>query len=304
MAELIIPPPDNAGYWHFTYVTTDPVDGRWYGGKRSTRKHPMTDPYRGSGNWVRAHSDRKRLVRRIVAFFPSSAEVFAAEAELVTWFDVWNNTFCMNERPGGDGMSIETARIISADEAIRAKKSAAAFRREANAVFRSDKLIRMRILAADPEWQKAHATRLHHIHTNPEIRAKVAAGTRRTGPDPAVRAKKRAAAFRREADPEYQAKRNAAMKRRGENGEWRAKQSPAAFLREARKRAAKALLMTAGALAKKPGHFQPCLEFALAASAVGSGVCANQPHGQQRSKIVRPVATSPFSQAQLWPDPD
>lgn len=233
MAEAIIPLPDANGYWHFTYRTTDTLDGRWYGGKRSTKKHPLSDPYKGSGNWVRAHPARDRLQREIVAFYASSAEVFTGEAELVTWFDVWDDLLCMNERPGGDGMSIETACILGANPDVRAKKSASAFKRETNPGYRAERDERCARLAADPEWQAAHAARLRRMHANPEIRAKIAAGCRRTGPDPIVRAKKSAAATRREADPDYRVRRDAAMKRRGENGEWRARQSPAAILREA-----------------------------------------------------------------------
>src|SRR4051812_936910 len=81
MADPVIPPPSADGYWHFTYITVDPLDGRWYGGKRSTKKHPLSDRYLGSGRWIKKHPAKERLRREIIAFFKNSLEVYTAEAE-------------------------------------------------------------------------------------------------------------------------------------------------------------------------------------------------------------------------------
>src|SRR5208282_243023 len=107
MADISIPPPDAAGYWHVLYVTTDTLDGRWYGGKRSTKVHPLADTYKGSGRWIAAHPDRKRLHREIVAFYATSKEVYAAEARMITWPTVMDDPLCMNLWAGGQGITSE-----------------------------------------------------------------------------------------------------------------------------------------------------------------------------------------------------
>ena len=135
MADISIPPPDAAGYRHWTYITRD-VDGRWYGGKRSTKKHPLSDTYKGSGNWIRGHGARERLVREIVAFYPSSTAVFAAEAELVTWAMVMDDPLCMNLWAGGQGSTSE-----------------AALHRSAGTTWRESTLAGIRLRSANPDWR-------------------------------------------------------------------------------------------------------------------------------------------------------
>jgi hypothetical protein len=214
MADLIIPLPDAAGYWHFTYVTTDPVDGRWYGGKRSTKNHPLSDPYRGSGNWVRAHPERKRLVREIVAFFPTSEAVYAAEATLVTLADVLDDPFCMNERDGGEGMSVEAARIRSDNPQWRKAQAAGSRKRSKTPEWREKNMKKVAtpewqeknaaqraLLYADPKWREAATKRLNDIRTaDPEWSAKMSA------------AGQLSAEFRRTASDEWHKKRLAKMR--------------------------------------------------------------------------------------------
>ena len=154
MADISIPPPDAAGYWHFTYITTDTLDGRWYGGKHSTKKHPLSDRYLGTGNWIKKHPARKRLRREIVAFFPSSAVVYAAEAELITWTKVFDDPLCMNLRDGGEGVTAEAALLRFTDPANRAEHAATMRRMHANPENRANIAAAGLLRAADPIGRK------------------------------------------------------------------------------------------------------------------------------------------------------
>lgn len=150
-AVVVIPPPDASGYWHFTYVTFD-TDGCWYGGKRSTKKHPMSDPYLGSGNWIKQHPDRKRLKRDILAFYESSEDVFSAEAAMITWSVISDDPFCMNLREGGEGMSVEDAR-----------------RRSASPQWRERNTARNRIITSNPEWRQNRSILMRGLHSDTDI---------------------------------------------------------------------------------------------------------------------------------------
>ena len=172
MAEITIPPPNADGYWHFTYITTDPLDGRWYGGKRSTKKHPLSDRYLGSGNWVRKHPARNRLKRRIVAFYSNSTEVFAAEAELITWSEVLDNPLCMNRMNGGLGVETEVALAHHRDPTFRAAYEAGIAKRAIDPVWRKNVVAGVAKRTADPEWRKANRAALHKLNTNPDTRKK------------------------------------------------------------------------------------------------------------------------------------
>lgn len=218
MAEISIPPPDASGYWHFVYVTTDPDTGQWYGGKRSTKKHPLSDRYYlGSGNWIRKHPNQKRLKREIIAFFATSAEVFAAEAKLITWDKVFDDPLCMNLRDGGEGVSVEAAllrytnpeererqlahlRRIHADPKVLAKMSASAFLRFKDSEELAKQTVHMRRITSDPNLlAKAHKAR-----DTPKWRANVIAGNRQRAADPAWRAKIAAIMRVKASDPEWQ----------------------------------------------------------------------------------------------------
>jgi hypothetical protein len=205
MADPIIPLPDASGYWHFTYITTDSLDGRWYGGKRSTKRHPLSDRYLGSGNWIKAHPARERLRREIVAFFASSTEVFAAEAAMITWTQVFDDPLCMNLRDGGEGVSVEAAlaryadpqqlanhvamlRRVHADPKARAKMSTSARRRFQDPEQLAKQTSHMRRITSDPDMlNKAKAAR-----DTPEWRANVTAANRKKAEDPVWRAKQSA----------------------------------------------------------------------------------------------------------------
>lgn len=173
MADIIIPEPDANGYWHFVYVTTDQDTGQWYGGKRSTKKHPLSDRYYlGSGRWIKAHPNRKRLRREIISFCASSVEVFAAEARLVTWDKVFDDPLCMNLRDGGEGVTVEAALLRYTDPVQRAN-SKAMLRR-----IQSDPKVLSKMKASavrrfkDPKEHARAVAHIHRINSDPVLIAK------------------------------------------------------------------------------------------------------------------------------------
>lgn len=184
MADLIIPSPDASGYWHFTYVTTDSLDGRWYGGKRSTKRHPLSDRYLGSGNWIRAHPARERLRREIIAFFANSAEVYEAETLLVTWDDVFDNPFCMNERPGGNGMTVEFAKLLHATPDHHAKIVSGVAKRSSNQTWRKNHTAAMQRVTATPEWRDSQLTGSRKRSADPKWLEANTANARRLATEP------------------------------------------------------------------------------------------------------------------------
>jgi hypothetical protein len=239
MASINISTPEKAGYYHFLYRTTDPVDGRWYGGKRSTRKHPAVDRYIGSGNWVKAHPDRKRLQREIVSLHASSADVFAAEGEWITWDLINSDPLCMNLRDGGEGVTVEAAllryaepverarhaemlRRIGADPAVRAKKKASALRRFENPEQLALQTAHMQRITSDPVLlAKAQAAR-----DTPEWRANVLSALEaRRAADPNWRAKVKAGMLALAADPIWYQARAAENRRMATDPAWRAAQA-------------------------------------------------------------------------------
>jgi len=241
MAEISIPAPDAAGYWHFTYVTTDTLDGRWYGGKRSTKKHPLSDRYLGSGNWIKRHPARKRLKREIVAFHASSEDVFVAEAEMVTLDDVLNNPFCMNECGGGEGMTAEFAKIRSSRPEFRANHDATSRRLATDLAWRAAHAAGIARRASDPKWRENTIAARRLAAIDPDFRAKITAANRRKAADPEWCEAQSVAGLRISADPKWRENYAAGMARRAADPKWRGKQSAAAFSREAAKRAAKAV---------------------------------------------------------------
>jgi hypothetical protein len=73
------------GRYQTTYQITDPITGDYYIGKHSTRRIPNN--YRGSGNWVKQHPARFRLVMEYLAFHPNEEAAYMAEAALVDLTD-------------------------------------------------------------------------------------------------------------------------------------------------------------------------------------------------------------------------
>lgn len=213
MADLIIPPPDADGYWHFIYISTDQIDGRWYGGKRSTKKHPLSDrSYFGSGRWIKKHPAKERLTREIIAFFASSEDAYTAEAEMITWEKISSDPLCMNRKAAHRGITTEICIRRSAGP-WRANQAAAMVKRSANPVWRANVIAAAKRRSANPLWKEANADHGRRMAADPEWHEDRIAKNRMLPLDPAWRAAHKAAVIKRSKDPEYRAK-NAAQLRR------------------------------------------------------------------------------------------
>lgn len=237
MAEALIPLPDTNGYWHFTYITVD-LDGLWYGGKRSTKRHPMSDLYRGSGNWIRRHPARDSLKRTIVAFYATSAEVYAAEAVMITWAVIMDDPLCMNQRDGGEGMTVEYARIRAADPKWLPIKLAALAKRSANPKWRQSNAAANRRRAEDPELREVQAAGCRKRSATSEWQEANNANARRLAADPAWKEAHAAGLRRIMADPSWQQICAARLAKRNANPVWRANVGAAATVSLDRMRAA------------------------------------------------------------------
>lgn len=154
---LVIPPPGPDGFWHFLYKTTDLLTDQWYGGKRSTRKHPLADTYKGSGDWVKEHPARWELKRVIHSFHAGSLAVFEAETKFVTWADVTGDPLCMNRVAGGRGMSVEGARRLHADPSFSAQNAENNRRTASSPEWRAKNAANNKAIVRTPGWQAAHA---------------------------------------------------------------------------------------------------------------------------------------------------
>jgi NUMOD3 motif len=85
---------------HYTYIIRH-TNGRYYVGRRSTKKDPLLDPYMGSGNWVRSVKDRSTLTKTIIAYYDSIEELKIAEMELIDKYFL--DEYCMNMLYGSGG---------------------------------------------------------------------------------------------------------------------------------------------------------------------------------------------------------
>lgn len=218
MAEISIPPPDASGRWYFTYRTTDPETGQWYGGKRSTKRHPLTDAYRGSGLWVLAHPERRRLTREIVAFHATAAEAYAAEREMITCSTILGDPLCMNLCEGGDGTSPETfldpvfratfetgvARRTADPKWLESNRAAAKLR-STNPAWRANQIVGAAKRLADPTWHKANKAATRIRSTNPKWQKNQRAAMLLVYADPKWRENHLAGVAKRTANPTWHA---------------------------------------------------------------------------------------------------
>jgi hypothetical protein len=220
MAEVSIPLPDANGYWYFTYVTTDPETGQWYGGKRSTKKHPLSDRYVGSGNWIRKHPVRDRLRREIIAFYATSVEVYVAEAEMVTWIVINGDPLCMNKCEGGLGISTEYALARYDNPDYRAKNLANLRRMHADPIVQANQAAATLLAKADPKWKEAHAAGTRRIAADPTWQVNQKAGSRRRSDSPEWKEAQLAGTRRRSADPTWQEAVAAANQLKAADPKW------------------------------------------------------------------------------------
>jgi hypothetical protein len=78
---------------HYTYKITH-QNGRYYVGRRSTKKDPLLDSYMGSGKWVKGVKDKSTLTKTIIAYYPTSEELKVGEMELIDKY--FDDVYCMN----------------------------------------------------------------------------------------------------------------------------------------------------------------------------------------------------------------
>jgi NUMOD3 motif/Spt5 C-terminal nonapeptide repeat binding Spt4 len=78
---------------HYTYIIRH-VNGRYYVGRRSTKKDPLLDSYMGSGKWVKSIKDRSTITKDIIAYYDTFEELKVAEMELIEKYFL--DVYCMN----------------------------------------------------------------------------------------------------------------------------------------------------------------------------------------------------------------
>lgn len=109
--------------YHFTYKTTNLINGRYYLGMHSTNK--LNDGYVGSGKrlyYELSKYGKENFKFEILEHFNSREELVQAEVALITEEDLKNSN-CLNCKPGGTGGWTEEVRE-------KAKKSAEIFMKE------------------------------------------------------------------------------------------------------------------------------------------------------------------------------
>lgn len=89
--------------YHFTYKTTNLINGRYYLGMHSTNR--IDDGYIGSGKrlyYEISKYGRENFKLEVLEYFISREELVQAEITLITEEDL-RNTDCLNCKPGGSG---------------------------------------------------------------------------------------------------------------------------------------------------------------------------------------------------------
>jgi NUMOD3 motif len=85
---------------HYTYIIRH-VNGKYYVGRRSTKKDPLLDSYMGSGRWVKSIKDRSTLTKDIISYYDTSEELKIGEMELIEKY--FDDEYCMNMLYGSGG---------------------------------------------------------------------------------------------------------------------------------------------------------------------------------------------------------
>jgi hypothetical protein len=94
--------------YYIIYKTTNPRTGEYYIGQHRTNN--LQDGYKGSGNWVKAHS--RKLGQLITEILKFSTQDQLKDHERSFIGDLWStDPLCMNECPGGgSGPHTENAK--------------------------------------------------------------------------------------------------------------------------------------------------------------------------------------------------
>jgi len=97
--------------YHYTYKTTNLVNGRYYLGMHSTNR--LDDGYLGSGKrlyYEISKYGRENFKVDVLEHFNSREKLIQAEKALITEQDLVN-TNCLNLKPGGSGGLVDKAHI-------------------------------------------------------------------------------------------------------------------------------------------------------------------------------------------------
>jgi len=129
---------------HYTYKTTNLVNGRYYLGMHSTNR--LDDGYLGSGKRLYREINkygRDNFKFEILKHFDSREELVQAEIKLITEEDL-KNTNCLNLKPGGSGgfcNEEHLLKFLDAGTDTRFKKGSLAQKKYL-------------LLQQDPKWNK------------------------------------------------------------------------------------------------------------------------------------------------------
>jgi NUMOD3 motif len=85
---------------HYTYIIRH-INGRYYVGRRSTKRDPLLDSYMGSGKWVKSIKDRSTLTKIIIAYYDTVEELKIGEMELIEKYFL--DEYCMNMLYSSEG---------------------------------------------------------------------------------------------------------------------------------------------------------------------------------------------------------
>jgi hypothetical protein len=105
--------------FHFTYKTTNLINGRYYLGMHSTNR--LDDGYLGSGKRLYYELNkygRDNFKFEILKQFESREQLVQAEIKLITEHDL-KNPNCLNCKPGGEGGFLDSTRMDNAERKRR-----------------------------------------------------------------------------------------------------------------------------------------------------------------------------------------
>jgi hypothetical protein len=189
----IIPFTDTDGFYHFTYLTINTINNKFYLGKHTTKD--LNDGYIGSGiafkNAIRKHGQSNFQHYRL-QFFNTAQDAYIAEALLITE-DVIKKyrdelKVCYNLKTGGFGGG-------GLSEESKEKRSKASKETRSKA-----------------EYKEKHSKSMKEACARPEVKEKMSKAIKEACARPEVKEKHRSAIKEAWSRPEYKEKRSKAMK--------------------------------------------------------------------------------------------
>jgi hypothetical protein len=204
----VIPFTDIDGFYHFTYLTINTINNKFYLGKHTTKD--LNDGYIGSGtafkNAIRKHGQSNFQHYRL-QFFNTAQDAYIAEALLITE-DVLKKykdelKVCYNLKTGGGSGSILS-------EESKAKHSKA-----------------IKETWSRPEYKEKMSKALKESHARPEVKEKMSKAIKESHARPEIKEKMSKAIKEAYARPEYKEKRSKASKETWSKAEYKEKRSKA-----------------------------------------------------------------------------